>query len=157
MYSLTKKAIFAFYISRMVLSRKTVIWSGVAIIFSFAIINRVRLYINSEFIDATIEVTIYENSHNEQQNLYEIIFEYDNNLYKFETQFFTHQNNNEKIKVMIPNGKADNFVIFDFSHFILIAILLACIISAGWVIFLQSFFQKEKEFYFFKSREEIDE
>lgn len=142
----------------MILSRKTVIWIGIIIIVLFAIINRVRLYMSSEFVEGTVTTLFIPKgiSSEEDKYLHEIIFEYKNNLYKYKVQFFSIPNKDEKIKVMIPNGKPEKFTLFDFSHFILIAIILIFVLSGIWIIFLQSFFPKHKEFYFFKQKE-IDE
>jgi hypothetical protein len=140
----------------MIVSRKVVVWSGIIIIILFAIINRIRLYMNSEFIDGTVTTIVLpkEKSSEEDKYLHEIVFEYKNKTYKYDVQFFTLPDNDEKVKVMIPNGKPEDFTLFDFSHFILISIIFLVAISGLWIIFLQSFFPNQQEFYFFKKRNE---
>ena len=138
----------------MIVSRKAVAWIGIIIIVLFAIINRVRLYMNSEFVEGTVTTLFIPKgiSSEEDKYLHEVIFEYKNNPYKYNVQFFSTPDNGERINVMIPNEKPESFVLFDFSHFILIAIVLIFVISLVWIIFLQSFFPKQQEFYFFKQK-----
>ncbi len=138
----------------MIVSRKAVIWSGIIIIILFAVINRIHLYMNSEFVAGSVTTIVVPNekSSKEDTYLYEILFEYGNKTHKYDVQFFIPPDNDEQIKVMIPNGKPEDFTLFDFSHFILTPVILLVAISGVWVVFLQSFFPNQKEFYFFKKK-----
>ena len=127
----------------MIVSRKQVIWGGVIIVILFAIINRIRLYMNSEIVLGHVEY----NSN--------LVFQYKGNTYIYDYESSTETIS--PIKLLIPFDSPIDFVIFDFPHFLLWVILIVIFISGGWILFLQSFYPKRDKFFLFKTKKEPDE
>ena len=130
----------------MIVSRNTVIWSGVVAVILFAIINRVRLYVNSEIVLGKIERNF------EKQGKYFLMFQYDGNTYI--RDFYSQRERDEAlpIKVLIPFQSPNDYVIFEFLHFVFIALLLIVFMSGGWILFLQSFYPNRERFFLFNTK-----
>ena len=129
----------------MVVSRKKVIWSGIIIVILFAIINRIRLYVNSEIIFA-------ENLYN-----YYLTFQYKDIKYTYDYKSSAETDESLPIKILIPFETPEDYVIFDFHNFVLWVIFVVIFLSGGWILFLQSFYPKRDKFFLFKTKKEPDE
>ena len=134
----------------MIVSRKTVIWSGIVAVILFAIINRVWLYVNSEIVFGKIEKHY-------DKDVYFLEFQYKGDTFVFNDESLTEADESLPKKVLIPFETPKNYVIFDFHNFAIWIILIIIFMSGGWILFLQSFFPKRDRFFLFKTKKELDE
>lgn len=132
----------------MILSRKVVIWSGIIIMTLFALINRIQSYMNAEFVYADASKIFSA----DDEHLYSLSFEYHGKPYIIYRQFSAAVDISKKTELLIENEMPKNAIPFDFFRYIVFAIILAIAFSGIWIIFLQSFFPKQKKFYFFKKK-----
>ena len=130
----------------MIVPRKTVIWSGIVAVILFAIINRVRLYVNSEIVFAEAYLDGVS-----------IKFQYKGDTFIYDCKYAANKDTSLPIKILIPFQTPGDFIVFDFMNFIFWVILLVIFMSGGWILFLQSFFPKRDKFFLFKTKKEPDE
>jgi hypothetical protein len=61
------------------------------------------------------------------------------------------------VKLLIRDNNPQEVVLFTFFNFFFSSIIMCILISGLWIIYLESFFPKNKEFHFLTKKEEIDE
>ena len=137
----------------MIVSRRKVIWSGIIIVILFAIINRVRLYVNSEIILGKIE----RNYEDEDVDNYNLTFQYSGNTYTYNYKSSIEIDETLPVKILIPFDSPEDFVVFNFHNYVFWVILIVIFMSGGWILFLQSFYPKRDKFFLFRTKKEPDD
>ena len=137
----------------MIVSRKAVVWSGIAIVILFAIVNRVEAYRHSDVVWADVKRVFSEKN----DYMYCLSFEYQEKSYIDYHPFSSAVDTTKKMKLLIPDNNPGEVILFTFFDFFFAAIVMCILISGLWIMYLESFFPKNKIFYFFTKKEESDE
>ena len=137
----------------MILSKRTVILLGVACIFFFAFLNRINLMQKSEVVAAYAQ-QIYE----DDETQYFLSYIYKEKFYRKIIDNDIHLKDETTYPLLIVKRNPANFVVFNFWGFVFTALLVACLVSSGWLVFAHAFFEKVAHFKFsLKKEHEIEE
>ncbi|MDR0368248.1 MAG: hypothetical protein LBH82_03800 [Bacteroidales bacterium] len=129
----------------MIVSRKTVLWSGIVIVALFAIINRVKFYADSDVVYADLHLV----ASSDTEYLYQFSYKYQEQIHYADYRFAFEQNTDRKKKLLINKHFPQQIFLFTFTGFFLSVLIISFFAFALWIAFIESFFPKHKQFYFF--------
>jgi len=127
----------------MIISKKVIVLGGILCIFIFALLNRVNVIQKSEKTDAYAQ-RIWENDDTQ----YYLFYTYRGIPYTYVMENDVSLKNHTTYTLLIKNGNPEDFLVYNFIGFWFIALLIACVIVSGWVLFSQVFFDNIVRFKF---------
>ena len=136
----------------MILSKRMVVLLGIVCVFFFASLNRINLILKSEFVSAYAE-----SSWKDDDTQYILSYTYKGKLYREEIENNINLKNNTTYLLLICNENPEDFAVFNFLGFWFVALMVASVISSGWLLFAQTFFEKVAHFKLSFRKEKKDE
>jgi len=136
----------------MIISKRAVIFGGIACIFFFALLNRIQVIQKSERVSAYAESVLKDD--NTQHFLSYI---YKGKSYKRIGDGNIFLKDKTEYTLLIINENLEDFLVFNFMGFWFVAVLASCIITSAWLLFAQVFFEKVVNFKLSFGKEKTDE
>ena len=117
----------------MIISKRTVVLSGIVCIFIFAFLNRMHVFQQSEMVNAY---------YTEDKYTHTLYYTYKGVSYKSLMENTAFLENNSACKLLIINENPKKIVVFNFMGFWFVALAVSCVVVLAWLLFAQVFFEK---------------